>query len=207
MPEKGCFLASHPAYYRRRLPYLTQSVVFLTEYDLEGGATGLVLNRPLNGTAEELEAVGLFGRSVNISATRFAKDPVYMGGPNSFTKGVITVVHSDPTIGGEQPLEGVFMCDVADYLSQINDDYDCSNVRLFSGCLRWAPGTLESEVDEGSWYCVAASELFALKHCIQLPKPLWIEIMQSQGGTFAKIADRITERQEGSAEDESGSKQ
>lgn len=164
--------------------------MFLHHYDSSTGSSGLVLNRPLEGTAKELEASGLFGRSLNISDTDFADQPVYNGGPNTLEKGVLSVVHSDYRVGGTQPLDGVFVCDVAQYLS-LNSLKDCSDARLFSGCLRWPPGALESEVSDGSWYCIAASELFVLEHCIGLPKPLWVEIMQCQGGLFERIANRV----------------
>lgn len=193
MPETGCFLASHPAYYRRQALYLTQSVVFLTSYNRAAGAAGLVLNRPLAGTAEELEEAGVFGRSLDISSTPFSKQPVYIGGPHSLDKGVLSVVHADANVGGSQPLPGVFVCDLAHFLDNAGDA-DVSKARLFFGCLRWRSGELDGEVDEGSWFCAAASELFATKHCIQLPKPLWVEIMQCQGEPFAMIANNVYER-------------
>lgn len=168
--------------------------MLVTHYDRDTGATGLVLNRPLAGTAEEIEATGIFGRSLNVTSTPFAEQPVYIGGPNLLQKGILSVLHSDKQIAGQhQPLEGVFVCDLAYFLS-FSHKTDFSNARLFSGCIRWPPGALENEVDEGSWYCVSASELFALKHCIQLPKPLWVELMQSQGGVFERIANRVQER-------------
>lgn len=195
LPETGCFIASHPAYYRRRLPYLTQSVVFLTQYEPSVGATGLVLNRPLKGTAKELEDSGLFGRSLNISDTEFSDQPVYIGGPDIFDRGVLSVIHSDYKFGGTQPLDGVYLCDVNQYLS-LNGSSEVSEARLFSGCIRWKPGQLESEVDDGSWYCISASEKFVLKHCIGLPVPLWREIMVCQGGLYEQIANRLYEKDE-----------
>lgn len=195
LPETGCFIASHPAYYRRRLPYLTQSVVFLTQYDPSVGATGLVLNRPLKGNAKELEDSGLFGRSLNISDTEFRDQPVYIGGPDIFDRGVLSVIHSDYKLGGTQPLDGVYLCDVNQYLS-LNGSSEVSEARLFSGCIRWKPGQLESEVDDGSWYCISASEQFVLKHCIGLPVPLWREIMVCQGGLYEQIANRLYEKDE-----------
>lgn len=149
-----------------------------------------MLNRPLQGTAQELEASGLFGRSLNISKTEFKDQPVYIGGPNTLQKGVLSVIHSDMKVGGIQPLDGVYLCDLAQYLS-LNSAKETSDARLFFGCTRWEPGALEDEVDEGSWYCVGASEQFVLKHCLSLPVPLWKEIMICQGGVFKQIANRI----------------
>lgn len=197
VPETGCFLASHPAYYRRSAPYLTQAVVFLTSYNPDVGATGLVLNRPLQGTASELESMGMFGRSARVSDTPLSEEPVYAGGPDVSGTEIITAMHSDlGLLNGlsiQQPLRGVFITDALQLVRRVPQS-DMSSVRLFCGCIRWKKGELEREVDDGSWFCISASKLFALEHCIQLPKPLWVEIMQSQGQPFAAIAERAVER-------------
>lgn len=153
------------------------------------------MNRPLRGTAAELEADGVFGRSSNLSATTLGSQPVYLGGPDLIESGVVTLLHGNrhlDTTDTRQPLDGVYVGAVSNFLDGIESGLvKPSEGRLFSGCLRWGPGKLEREVDDGSWYCVSASPLFALKHCIQLPKPLWVEIMQSQGKPFAQIAKQV----------------
>ncbi|KAI0566811.1 hypothetical protein FGB62_6g326 [Gracilaria domingensis] len=205
LPETGCFLASHPAYYRRTAPYLTQAVVFLVSYSRENGAAGLVLNRPLKGTAAELEAVGMFGRSTALSTTALANEPVYAGGPDVGESGIITALHGDVALLNglsiQQPLYGVYITDALQLVKRVPQT-EMSSVRLFAGCIRWKPGELEREVDEGSWFCVSASKLFALEHCLQLPKPLWIEIMECQGHPFAAIANRVLEQELDSGETE-----
>lgn len=166
------------------------------------GATGLVLNRPLRGTVTELEAGGMFGRSTNFKSTPIESLPVYAGGPDNVTSGVLVALHSDASLvdtskqSTMQPLDDVYVSDVSDCLSYITSEKDCSDIRLFAGCIRWEKGELEREVNDGSWYCISASNLYALKHCIQLPKPLWVEIMQSQGHPFAQIASRVYDEDE-----------
>lgn len=209
LPETGCFLASHPAYYRRHAPYLTQAVVFLIDYSLERGGTGLVLNRPLAGSADQLLDKGLFGRSTAaVSDSAFASQPVYLGGPHGLPEGMLSVVHAGSGLqdaddaDARQPLAGVFLHDLPDFLTRReqlrrDDPAECRAARLFAGCVRWQPGMLETEVDEGSWFCVSASERYALEHCIQLPKPLWVEIMQAQGQPFARIAGQVYSEEDG----------
>ncbi|CAN8075051.1 unnamed protein product [Agarophyton chilense] len=197
LPEPGCFLASHPAYYRRTAPYLTQAVVFLTSYSEDDGATGLVLNRPFKGTAAELESAGMFGRSSALGTTALATEPVYAGGPDVSDYGILTALHGDIALlhglSILQPLHGVYISDALQMLARVPQT-EMSSVRLFAGCIRWKQGELEREVDEGSWFCISASKHFALKHCLQLPKPLWIEIMESQGHPFAAIANQVLEQ-------------
>lgn len=141
--------------------------------------------------------MGMFGRSARVSNTSVANEPVYAGGPDLCETKIITAMHSDlGLLNGlsiQQPLPGVFITDALQLVQRVPHS-DVSSVRLFSGCIRWKKGELEREVDDGSWYCISASKLFALEHCIQLPKPLWVEIMQSQGQPFAAIAARVLER-------------
>ena len=150
------------------------------------------MNRPFRGTAAELESSGLFGRSTDFGRSAFADQPVYIGGPDSIESGVLSVLHGDDALYDKkkmsEPLEGVYVGRVTDVPDGVGD---VSKMRLFAGCLKWSAGVLEKEVEEGSWYCISASNLFALEHCIQLPKPLWVEIMQGQGDPFAKIAGLV----------------
>lgn len=161
------------------------------------GATGIVLNRPLNGTVQELETAGIFGRSSRFSSTVLGPQPVYAGGPDLIESGLMTALYGNRelhVVGAQEPLDGIFIAEVDKFLSCLDGGAattEVADARLFTGCIRWGAGELEREVDEGSWYCISASPLFALKHCIQLPKPLWVEIMQSQGKPFAKIASQV----------------
>lgn len=167
----------------------------MTRYGSDAGATGLVLNRPLRGNATDVEADGLLGRSSKLTSSSMASQPVYLGGPDLIDSGVVTLLHGNEKLdvtGARKPLDGVYVDTVSAFLQGVAEGIaEPSDARLFAGCVRWGPGELEGEVDEGSWYCVSASPLFALKHCIQLPKPLWVEIMQSQGKPFAQIAKQV----------------
>lgn len=168
----------------------------MTKYEQGVGATGLVMNRPMLGTLAELEKDGCFDSNLNLSTTVMGSQPVYIGGPDMTDKMRLSVLHGDAKLqvdGMREPLGGVFLSEAEIFLESSGgmSQADAANARLFMGCIRWEPGELESEVSEGSWFCVAASPMYALKHCIQLPKPLWVEIMQSQGMPFAKIASQV----------------
>lgn len=160
------------------------------------GAVGLVLNRPLRGSVAEIEREGVLGRSSQFGQTKLGTQPIYAGGPDLVDNGVLTVLHGQGDVvdvsEASQPLDGVFAGGLDKYVQAVKAGrVEPGFGRLFVGCIRWKKGELEREVDEGSWYCVAASPLFALEHCIQLPKPLWVEIMQSQGKPFAQIANQV----------------
>ncbi len=189
MPETGCFLASHPAFFRREAPYLTQSVVFVVSYSPADGAKGIVLNRPLNRLA-----VPEFSREIR---ELIGSHHVYLGGPNGFEGSALLVLHGDARAAARnrkthEPLPGVYVAPIdTSRGARAATTPLTADARVFAGCVRWPPGKLEAEVSESEWFCISASEKFATSHCIQLPKPLWVEIMESQGEPFGKIARRL----------------
>jgi putative transcriptional regulator len=195
LPEVGCCLASHPAYYRRNKMYLTQSVVFVTSHDDKAGSAGLVLNRPLSGTAAALQAAGVFGRSCDLASTPLATAPVYLGGSDALgDHAPVAVIHPGgaDVEGALEPLTGVYTSSVDRVLPLI----ECGavkpgDVRLFSGCIRWAPGELRAEVEAGEWFAASASAAFPLSPCIGLPTPLWRELMVCMSPVHEQIARQV----------------
>lgn len=194
LPEPGCCLASHPAYYRRNKMYLTQSVIFVTRHD-ETGSVGLVLNRPLAGTCAALESTGLFGRSTDLKSSPLAESPVYLGGPDALVDDApVAVIHGSGKglEGTIEPLSGVYTSSVGVVLPLIESgELKAEDVRLFSGCVRWPPGQLSSEVESGEWFAASASSAFPLSHCIGLPTPLWRELMNAMSPLHEKIAQQV----------------
>lgn len=49
-------------------------------------------------------------------------------------------------------------------------------------------GSLAGECQEGKWWPVAASAPLILKPVVQLPRPLWREILELCGGELARVA-------------------
>ena len=52
----------------------------------------------------------------------------------------------------------------------------------------WAPGELQQQVAAGAWWCAAGCRALALKQCLQLPVPLWLEVLCLMGGEQAEAA-------------------
>ena len=65
-----------------------------------------------------------------------------------------------------------------------------TDFKFFARYCGWAPGQLESECERGVWYPVACSRQLALKQVIQLPKPLWREVMELCGGELRQTSKR-----------------
>ncbi len=61
-------------------------------------------------------------------------------------------------------------------------------VRFFSGMLSWSAAELADEIDSDVWFRVACSRSLALKPCLQLPLPLWREVLFLMGSVHAEIA-------------------
>lgn len=53
--------------------------------------------------------------------------------------------------------------------------------RFFTGSVNWAEGQLEAEKGAGLWHLASVSRPVALKHCFQLPVPLWLEVHRLMG--------------------------
>lgn len=53
----------------------------------------------------------------------------------------------------------------------------------------------------GAWHTAACSRSLVLKQCLQLPKPLWQEVMCLMGGSYA-AAVRQQRREDGDSSDE-----
>lgn len=202
LPETGCYLASHPALFRRDAPYLTQSVVFLIEHCAKRGATGLVLNRPLRGSLNSLLDGGVItvddDRQIPQEALNTLNGAhVYLGGTGNYEGSPLILLEGTdastrhPSRAWAEPRAGVQVAALDTAFRGrpgTPSDPPREPMRVFAGCVKWGAGRLEAEVDSGEWFVFSASTKYATEHCIQLAKPLWREIMESTGEPFAKIA-------------------
>lgn len=63
--------------------------------------------------------------------------------------------------------------------------------KFFSGMMTWGPGQLPLEANSGIWITAECSRAVALKQCLGLPLPLWLEVLQLMGGEHGTIAADI----------------
>lgn len=174
---KGTLLIAAPAL---NDPNFARTVVFVAEHD-EGGAFGLVLNRPgplkvkdlwtsLADDARETEAV------------------TFTGGP--VQQNAVVFLHKCPDLAdGEFVIPGVFLGSevevLKDVLRQSEDSpktAGLSNVRVFCGYSGWGPGQLDGEMKTGGWLAVPADA----KHVFELPPAkLWNAVLESMGGAYS----------------------
>lgn len=174
------------------------SLVLATSSGAEAAVTEAVaINRPLAFSVnQQLARVILFGNSaeppVGADAAlleRFvrafgAKAAVYIGGPERQDEPA-TCIHGLELDGSEELAPGVAIFSggveaavdgvLAGRLSPLD-------FRFFIGRC-----TKLSEKDRG-WCALACARPVALKQCIQLPKPLWHEVLELAGGELAEVS-------------------
>ena len=179
-PEPGCLLIANEV-----MPGLFwQTVIFMLEHS-DTGSLGLVLNRPTNVTVKDLLAGGPSASMMKA----FADEPVYMGGPVGSDQ--LLVLHPYANVkGATRVMEGAYFGGLEGAQDLVErGEANPREFKFFVGYSGWAAGQLEGEIDDrASWYVAAASSDVVMPHCIQLPVPLWRQVLGSMGGDYARLA-------------------
>ena len=119
-------------------PNFVHTVVLLIEHN-DGGALGLVLNRPTSKTVGELwQQVG--------QPDCESRQPVHLGGPVS---GPLMALHTHDGLAETEVVAGVYFAakkQNLDELVRLDGVY-----KVFIGHAGWGPGQLESEIEQGAW--------------------------------------------------------
>ena len=165
---KGQFLV---AVKQLRDPNFFRSVVLIVEHS-EGGAMGLVVNRP-----SSVPVAHALVKHFNLPET---EDLVYFGGPVEPT--ALFILHNAQELDmTESPvLPGLYVGSSADVFERIvrqavEGDSELK-YRIFSGCAGWAPDQLEGEVARGDWYLQpATSDLILYAD----PYDVWDRLLQT----------------------------
>jgi len=175
--EPGCILIARPDYFGSSQHYFNQAVICLVEHN-EQGTAGFVLNRPTP------YKIG----SVTDKLPGFEESPLYLGG--DVGEGV-QVLHGVRTMSGAKEIVDGLMMGVDPWQAkELVDSGECSthDFRFFYKYAGWAPGQLHDEIERGVWYSAACSRDLILQQCLQLPKPLWREVLELMGGRYSLIS-------------------
>lgn len=154
-----------------------RTVIQLLQHSGDDGALGVVVNRP---TGNDL-------REVLPGWALLAPDPpvIFEGGPVQQTAAICLGRLSGPA-PGDASYVGVAG---APWLATVDLDQDAAEpvqeVRVFAGYAGWAPGQLEAEVQEGSWWVLDALP----GDCFNTtPELLWRLVLRRQGLPLALAA-------------------
>src|SRR5713226_9675336 len=125
-------------------PNFDRTVVLVLEHGAEGGALGIVLNRP---TATPIvEAIPEWALLATAPAV------IYLGGP----VGVGTIIAlarsrtDDPPLGTEPVSDRLVAVDLSGDPETLAPSV--SALRVWTGYAGWAPGQLEEEVAQDAWF-------------------------------------------------------
>jgi putative transcriptional regulator len=66
--------------------------------------------------------------------------------------------------------------------------YSPLDFRFFIGCHMYKDGDLNFAINSNKYQPIACARSLALKQCIQLPKPLWHEVMEMCGGELREVS-------------------
>ncbi len=158
-------------------PTFRRTVVLLLDHD-EGGALGVVVNRPM---------------SVDVDAVLptwqpFATVPgrLFDGGPvgSDSALGLVAVPGDDEEPLGVRRIIGSLGLVDLDTPPEVVAP-ELSGLRIFAGYAGWSPGQLEAEISEGSWYVVDAEPRDAFTDD---PEDLWAAVLRRQVGNLSLVA-------------------
>jgi len=152
----GSILVSHPSL---RDPQFRRTVLFLSHHSADEGATGFVLNRPLDQTLSQIPGVP------NI--------PLYYGGPVEADRILLASLQ-----WRDHPTVVAFRAFVGRTGEETIDDEWLPGLRAFAGYAGWSRGQLEGEIAEHGWIVIPPSrEIIEMNS----PNDLWKNIMKMSG--------------------------
>lgn len=125
-------------------PNFVRTVVLLIQHS-EEGAFGVVLNRALSKTVQELWA--------DVSEEPCDNDhPIHLGGP---VEGPLLALHDREEWGEVEVVPGVYFSAQKDHLEKLVAENE-ERCLLFVGYSGWGGGQLEGELEQGAWFTTPA---------------------------------------------------
>lgn len=155
-------------------PNFRLTVLLMLEHT-EEGSLGVVLNRPselaVAGTIDE------WAKSVTQPEVLFVGGPV---SPSSVIA-VASVAPDDVDIGWSPIIGRIGTIDLESSPADIGG---LDEVRIFAGYAAWAPGQLEAELSEDSWFVL---DLLGSDPFVNNPDDLWWDVLARQPGELSRL--------------------
>jgi len=158
-------------------PNFARSLVLLIQHSDEG-ALGVVINRPLGKTIQEL------WREVGSSPCH-SRRPVYLGGP---VPGPLMSLHDRPSLAEAEPVPGVFFAAKKQHLDALVLSEE-PEYKVFVGHAGWGAGQLENELGQGAWRTVAATAQWVFS----TDEVLWEAVFRQLGQAVLKSILNVDE--------------
>jgi putative transcriptional regulator len=152
----GSILVSHPSLLD---PQFRRTVLFLSHHSAEEGATGLVLNRPLDQSLSQIPGV--------------PEVPVFYGGPVEVDRILLASLQ-----WRDHPTVVAFRAFVGRTGEEMIDEEWMPGLRAFAGYAGWSRGQLEGEIAEHAWIVMPPT-----REVVEMdaPSEVWRNIMRRSG--------------------------
>mmetsp|Transcript_627 Transcript_627/g.1010 ORF Transcript_627/g.1010 Transcript_627/m.1010 type:complete len:472 (+) Transcript_627:42-1457(+) len=185
-----------------------QEVCLVTNRDAaKGSATTFVINRPMAFSASQgLARLLLFGSAGAISdrvppsqtqlLVKFLNAfenicAVYIGGPDKMDEPA-TLIHGFEDLEGAEeiaPGTKIYKGGINAAIDGImSGKYNPLDFRFFVGRHEYKDGELDIAVHASKYQPIACARPIVLKQCMQLPKPLWHEVLELCGGELKELS-------------------
>lgn len=166
----GKLLLSHPAL---RDPSFRRTIVFLPNYDAEGGAFGLIINRP----TREVLADFLVEPP---APSPLSEVPVYTGGPVGTDELTLAAFSFSESTG-------IVSCQTHLTLDQAEAMKSEGGliVRAFRGYAGWSSGQLEGEIHQHAWLVKEPEPKLITG---ELNEQTWVGLVSSLGPAYHLLA-------------------
>jgi putative transcriptional regulator len=158
-------------------PNFAKSVVLLVQHTKDG-ALGLVINRPIDKTVQDL------WREVGGGPCE-SRQPVYLGGP---VPGPLMAMHGIAEAGELEVLPGLFFSASKQNLDLLVAQTE-KPYKIFVGNSGWSAGQLENEIQEGAWLSIAS----ASEYLFQESSDIWRLVSRQIGRSMLETMLNITE--------------
>jgi len=186
-----------------------QAVCVVAKKDeLNGSATTYAINRPMAfQLTENLARLLLFGAPQAMADSKvpvsqlnryskflraFEKScAVYVGGPDGQSKEAVMIHGIADLEGAEEiaPGTGIYIGGIdAAVDGVLKGTFKPLDFRFFVGHHNYKDGDLDVAIYSNKYQPIACARSLALKQCIQLPKPLWHEVMELCGGELREVS-------------------
>ena len=165
----GSLLVAHP---NMSDPNFRRAVLFVSEYEPNEGALGVIINRPLGRPVAELVS--------GAPPAGCADVPVFLGGPVGKNQLMFAAFEWQKGAGLKLNHNIAF-----DGASDAHGHNNLLRVCAFIGYAGWGAGQLESEVKQKAWVVQKANP--SLLRFERLPN-LWFDIMRTLGPWYKMLA-------------------
>lgn len=190
--ELGCVLVASPSHFNDDQQYFAQTVIFITHHD-EDGTCGVILNRPLTSRLSSVKFSAGSGGEGQALAEVFKESALYLGGPVGVDQ-LILLHDCEEITGSVKVVDGIYSGGLGNAMQRVRSgQLDPTRFRFFCGYAGWTKEQLNDEIKKGIWYVAASSNDVITNQCIQLPRPLWRQVLDLMGGKYADIARRLDE--------------